>query len=129
MAAAEEVTSGYDGWVYSDELQGYHDGYYRDIGEFLDYAFDQDEINVPEFVYCCYETMHRIDLGHVLENLCEEGWEDMSDSLNTGGLDKAIDEFHELNKDTLRSYQPDYKRKIRVPKTLDTHPPEVSNPQ
>lgn len=116
LEKAEEVTSGYDSWLYSDDVTGYRDGFWTDMGELLDHLEDEEDIERPEFVFCCHEISHLIDLGHVLENLCEEGYDEMADRLETKELEKAIEAFHELNKDALRSYQPDYKRKVRVPK-------------
>ena len=117
----------YDGgWLYADHLPGGQDGYYSDMDELLDcvadYVPDEDEANEPlvMFAFCTYPQRYDLDLGRILENACDDGYEDMEDHLSgVKELSAAIDAFNERNKVALTSYMVDYKRKVSVPALVE----------
>lgn len=123
LAAAELVTA-YGGWVCCDSGCGSQDGYFPSIEDYVDYIYDEgwgdpesdESPEWPEFVYCCTTEVKSIDADYVIEHLCEEGYEEMSEHL--AGLDElraAIDAFNSLNRESLACYHIDYKKKIAVP--------------
>ena len=123
LAAAELVTE-YDGWICCDSGCGSQDGYFPSIEDYVDYIYDEgwgdpesdDHPERPQFVYCCTPEVKAIDVGWVLEHLCEEGYEDMEEHL-TGRdeLRDAIKEFNDQNQNALTCWGVNYKKKVAVP--------------
>ena len=111
---ATEVTD-YDGPLYCDGVHGgWGDGYFADMDDLWETLEDCD--SRPEFAYCC--TSHpvaHLDLSSILENACDDAYEDAQDDLSgIDALESAIAAFNEVNKDILTWYM-DTKRKVRIP--------------
>jgi hypothetical protein len=107
----------YDGgFLYANHLPGGRDGYFQDMEELLDCLEDDDELVL--YAFCTTPNRHDLDLGRILENACDDGYEDMEGHLaGTKELQAAIDVFNEANREALTSYAVDYKRKVAVPVT------------
>lgn len=123
LAAAKLVTE-YDGWICCESGCGSNDGYFQSIEDYVDYIYDEgwgdpesDECREwPEFVFACEKEVKGIDVGHVIENLCEDGYEDMGE--NFTGMDElraAVDAWNAKNQNGLTCWSVDYKKKIAVP--------------
>lgn len=119
---AIEMTD-YAGFVYSDDISGYREGFFDDISDLLDHM-DCDHVDDetgeplprPEFVFCCTPERHYVDVDRIIEDATSDGYEDMADNLQgVSELRAAVDAFNELNKVAMTSYHPDYKHKVRVP--------------
>jgi hypothetical protein len=129
FAAAEKVTE-WDGWLYSDEIQGYKDGYYADVGELMDYIADntpdaeemaelkEDELaeipKLPEYLWTCdEERFATASLDSIMENISDRGYEDFdtADLKGTEELGAAIDAFNAANAGIV-SYSPNYKKAL-----------------
>ena len=120
LAAAEDVTSTHDGWLYADGY-GSDDGFFPDMESLLDYLADEMEtepVNRPEWVFACREEIRKLDLRQAvedqLESICEDGYEDMECSLSPELL-AACERWNEENKQTLTVYHSDDTKKVRVP--------------
>ena len=111
----------YDGsFLYAEHLPGGREGYYTDMEELLDeigdYESEDEDAPLVMFAFCTNPQRHDIDLGRVLENACDDGYEDMEDHLSgVEELGAAIDAFNEKNRQALTSYCVDYKRKVAIP--------------
>lgn len=123
--AAAQYVMDYDDVVYwPDGPEGdYGDGYFSSpeavydhvIENAEDFRSENDIYCGPLQVFCCKANQLRLDLGHAMENLCDNGWEDMSEHLITPPeLTAAVALFNELNATTLRVYEVDYKRKFAL---------------
>lgn len=114
IAKAEKLES-WDGWVYLDGY-GYKEGYFESLEDLLEYLDDDGTHPRPEWAFVCKTIPFKgPDIGNIIENCCEDMYEDAEDSLS--GLDKlelAIKEFNEANKGMV-SYYPDHKRAVRIP--------------
>ncbi len=91
------------------------DGYYESLDEFEDLLHDDDDVEVPEFVWCC-KISHRfkLDVWSVIEQECAELWEGASEAvLGADYLEKVVREINSLN-EGLVSYCPDYAKMVRV---------------
>lgn len=109
-----ELVEGWDGWVWHPEMVSRNDGYFQCPDDLLDYC-DMEGVPIPEYAFCCKPRQLWAAMEDLLHQLDSEGWEDMIES--AAGLDqleKAIDEFNELNKDTFTIWEADYKRKVRL---------------
>lgn len=113
LAAAEEVP--YEGgFVYSDEVSGYHDGYFCEMDDLLEYC-ECEEVDLPEFVFACTPTKHAMDLESILEDVCSDGPEDMADQFDIPDeLEQGIRLFNAQNATALTTYYEDHERKYRV---------------
>jgi len=115
LANAELLTE-YDGPVYDP----FRDRYFGDMDEATEWYDDQDETEErPEFVFCCDERIAKDDLRFkmsdwIVDHVDDNYHEDASDHLI--GL-QELDEFCRAwaAKQTLVSWFPDCKRKVRVP--------------
>lgn len=110
-----------DKFIHCEDYQGYHDGYFSDTGELLDYLSNiDDEIEWPVTVTVCEEEpIEKIGIDHILEVIAEEGFEDILDHIQGAEeLQKALDAFYELN-ETVVSWTVAYKEKIIIEKPAD----------
>lgn len=124
---AEKLES-WDGPVWADGHRGdMGDGYFSSLGSLVDHLVDEfdpddhDRIGWwPEWVYVCDVRHPFIDVGDVLENVLDDGWEDMDeDNLNgVKELAAAIKAFNEANK-SVNIYDADMGRVVRVPRYTD----------
>lgn len=107
---AEKLTpKQYDGWVYSDGL-GYNEGYFDSTDALLEWCEDE-EVEVPEFAFCCTEERHLLDIDSAIESMLEEAYEDARDYLKDE--QELYDFVKKWNaKQNIISYYPDYKRVV-----------------
>jgi hypothetical protein len=133
FAAAEKVTE-WEGWLYSDGIQGYNDGYndgyYAGADALMDYIADntpddeelaeleEDELaeipKMPEYLWTCdEERFATASLDSIMENIADRGYEDFdtADLKGTEELGAAIDAFNEANVGIV-SYRPNYKKAL-----------------
>ena len=116
---AAELLESYEGWIWTPAHDGYQDGYFPDMEEFLDHAECRDEegAKLPEFVFACKSKKLKLDISRSLEDIGEDGWEEMLEHTNGDEeLFKAVERWNELNADLLTVWESDYKRKVAVPK-------------
>jgi len=123
LASARVVTD-HEGFVFCEQ-GGPNDGYAQDIDEMAEWW--QDEIDsgdrgrdeYPEFVLACMVRPPRqVDADDLVEMLAEEGYEDMHDDVVVpDSLKDALKEFNDANKN-LVTYEPDYKRKVKMPELV-----------
>lgn len=107
----------YDGWIYTDVLQGYNNGYFQSVEDFIDYAFDEleDDEDMPEFVFTCDEEAKSLSLRRAIESLCEEGYEGMEDNLSgMEELEAAVAKWNELNAKHLKAVNRHRRHKVAV---------------
>lgn len=113
LADAAEVEQ-WDGFVY---LDGYgRDGFAEDIGVLTEEINDEEPEPRPQWAFLCVPEQQTICLETVIENLCADGYEEMSERLDTTELESAIAKFHADNAKELQVWRPDFKRKIRIPR-------------
>lgn len=107
---AEKLTpEQYDSWVYVDGY-GYNEGYFESVDALTEHCEGED-IPVPEWVYCCREMSHKLDIDSAIENMLDDAFEDARDHLvDEKGLYDFVDEWNA--KQTLTSYYPDHKRVV-----------------
>jgi len=112
---AEKLTpEEYDGWVYSEEVDGYNEGYYADVDEFVEHCEDND-VPVPDWVFCCYEHKHRLDIDSALERMTEDAYEGADEHLvDVNELYEFVEKWNA--KQNIVSYYPDYKRVVVLKK-------------
>jgi hypothetical protein len=116
LDAAEKLDL-WGGWVYAEGF-GCNDGFFDSLGTMVEELEDNTPPEEwPEYAFICNEQpFGGIDLTSVLESCTDDMYEDAADDLK--GVDElraAIDRFNDINKE-LHSYQPDYKRAVRVPR-------------
>lgn len=116
---------GYEGYVFLDGA-GSHDGYFQSMDELLEWAEDSDgddepELNLPEFVHTCIERPFRVvDVSHIVERFSADSFEEIDEHLiGLNELEAALDAFNAANRH-LVSYDPDYRRKVRVPRRTES---------
>jgi hypothetical protein len=106
------LVEGYAGPVYFEGGYGsYGDGYFENADELAESGYFPED---GEFAFCCESSGVHLDLGNILENLCEEMYEDASDSLNgVEELQTAVDVFNAANV-SIVTWNVDYEHKVRV---------------
>ena len=123
-----ELVSDYDGPVYCEGVGGsdYGDGYFSSLDVLTESLDDEaDDTNRPEFAFCCTGSAVSIDLNSILENACEEHFEDARDSLEgVEDLEEAVKLFNFRNSTTMSWYE-DRKHKVAVP----ARAPETETPE
>lgn len=80
---------------------------------------DGNEVIVQpvEFVFCGKMRQLEVDLEHAYERISDEGYEDIAENLHgEKELQAAVDAFNKLNQKALQVWQPDYTKKVRVPR-------------
>lgn len=112
---AEKLTSEqYDGWVYA-EGYGYQEGYFESVDDLIDHC-EGEEIPVPDWVYCCKDVRHKIDVDSAIEYMLDDAFEDARDYLvDEEELYDFVDKWNAKQK--VKSYYPDCKRVV----ILNTH--------
>lgn len=109
--------------VFDYGCGGPQDGFFSTMEELLDWyedanfeAVDDEIVGPPEYVFACTTVDYRLDIDQAIENMTENGYEDMYDNLvMSDELNKGLDHYHEINKQALTGYEIDYTRKIKVP--------------
>lgn len=113
-----------ENFVFCPFGTGSRDGYFESMDELIEHLWDnydpleEDEDQFwPKFVFATDPIgVQRYDLSDVLEHASGDMYEDFDAGVMKGQeeLQDALNAFYEKNTD-LVSYQPDYKKKIRVP--------------
>lgn len=115
-----ELVPEYTGPVHFDCNGGsFGEGYFSDVEEFAEWLDEQDEEEGfvrPRFVFCCEEYPFKgLDIGSLLENACEDMYEDAQDDLDGADeLSTAVDVFNKANSGRISFYE-DRKHKVAVP--------------
>lgn len=117
-AVVDEAT--YDGFVFSPDIDGGNDGYFRDVEELVD-CCENEGIDVPDAVFCCDGRSFQIDIDHVIETAFDKIGLDDSDP---EALLKLLDElrycvakFNNANAG-VKSWREDRTRKILTRKGI-----------
>ena len=121
-----ELVTDYDGPLYLDGYSGdWGDAYHSDLEHLVEsiadseYIYDDegrlDPDSIPEFAFCCTTEVKALDLDHAIENLCEDGYEDMGDRLTIPPLlNVAVELFNRINEKSLTCYNQDMKHKVAI---------------
>ena len=89
-AEYKDVPLEYKEMLYS-ESYGYNEGYFTDIDEFIEYCEDND-IEVPKYVWSTTKTELSIDAGYIIEYACDELHEDAYQNItNENELQEFLD--------------------------------------
>ena len=112
--AHAETVSEYEGYLYSDEVSGYRDGYFRDMEDLFSFCDDSD-VDPPAFVFACTPTPPQlIDIDDFIDRAESDGPEEAWEHLNgTDEIEAALKAFREANAD-VKFWEPDYSRKVKV---------------
>ena len=123
IETAAEVTD-YTGLLFVDiDGWGGEDDYYTDMEALLDH-YDDNEVDTPEWAFCCAEKPLHLDADRVIEWATDDHHESVADDLRgVAELTAAIEAFNKANEGVV-SWYVDYKRKVRVPK-LDAKGPDA----
>jgi len=106
----------WEGWVWDENR------YFSSVDDYVEHLernFEDPE-DWPEFVYVA-ESRPGVVLKaeQILENACDDGYEDMMDHLKgVAELEAAIKAFNETNADII-VYDGDWSRAVRVPKPTE----------
>ena len=99
----------YEGWIYAEGL-GYNEGYFESVDTLIEYCEDEG-IDVPDWVYCCEETSHTLDIDSAIDSMLDEAFEGARDHLkDEKELYDFVDKWNA--KQSIISYYPDYKRVV-----------------
>lgn len=114
--AKAELIQDYDGPLFDEDK----DRFYENEEEYIDSNFHKEECDLPEYLYACDERkLSESDSGDLVHNFLESILTDdyhdeaMSELNCVNELEKAVEDW--LGKQTLVSWFPDYKRKIKAP--------------
>jgi hypothetical protein len=67
------------------------------------------------WAFCCKPTHQKLDLEDAIHRLCEDGYEDMWESLEVPkSLQEAVAEFNRINQTALTVWNVDYTRKVKL---------------
>lgn len=105
--------------LLSTDLVNSRDGWYtcpdEVLEEIADCEADDEHFERPEFVFASYPKVNKLELGHLLEQMCEDTYEDAGDSISNADvaeLQRHVDKFNEAN--AITYYEPDYSKKVRI---------------
>jgi len=122
-----ELVEDFDGPIYFIEGYG-QDGYvFSDVEEVLAEEVESPD-DWPEFAHCTIEVpFPETDIEDIIESYTSESYEDSgANAAVPQSLVDGIKEFNALNKH-LKSFDVDYKRKVRLPPIPDSLRRERSN--
>jgi hypothetical protein len=119
LETAEDVTDGYEGPVCLESYSGgdMGDGYFSSAEVALEYLSDDDDFQADGEVwaFACVADIRGIDIERALEQVCEDGYEDMGSDLRVSKeLREAVDKFNKENERSLTCWDVDYRRKVRL---------------
>ena len=98
--------------LYSEKYD-YNEGYFTDVGEFIDYCKDND-IEVPKYVWSTTKIGLSIDAGSVIESACDDLHEDAYQNItDEKGLQEFLDAWCAKQTGT-DTYTADYKYAITI---------------
>lgn len=115
--AARSKPVPYDGgWIYSDHVSGYNDGYFDSMDALVEYCADEG-LMLPAWVHPCREITPHLDIANSYESMDENfGVEDQYPSSEISDADaKALDEIVARINEGLKSmtgYQVTFSRVI-----------------
>lgn len=116
---AEEIEWDGEMMLLSTELVNSRDGWYANPDEVLEELAERethgDRFERPVFVFASRKMVRGLDLGHLLEQMCEDTFEDAGDSISDAAvkeLQRHVDKFNEAN--AITYYEPDYSKKVRI---------------
>ena len=101
--------------IFSEEVDGYRDGWFDSPDELLDYLSDEDDENKPEFAFLGRKCVNELDLYRAIERMSEDTYEGAEIHASKEDMEKltaAVDAFNA--KYALTYYEHDYKRKVRI---------------
>ena len=77
---AEKLTpEQYDGWIYR-EGYGYEEGYFKDVETLEEYC-EENNIELPAWVYCCELIDCKLNIDLAIEDMLEDSFEDARNRL------------------------------------------------
>lgn len=94
--------------VYSDDVDGYDDGYFADVYDFIDYCEDND-IEIPHYIHGTTAQTFFLDIESAIDSALEEMFEDsysMIDKKSFSELKLAVDKFNKAN-ESIKTYYKD----------------------
>lgn len=108
----EDVPAEHKEMLYSEKYD-YNEGYFTDVGEFIDYCKDND-IEVPKYVWSTTKIGLSIDAGSVIESACDDLHEDAYQNItDEKGLQEFLDAWCAKQTGT-DTYTADYKYAITI---------------
>lgn len=113
MADAELVEWDGQTMLYTDEVEGYHYGWFYSPEELRDYCEDE-ALEIPEFAFLGRKRIRKLDLDRAIESMLEDTYEDASlpDDEAYKKLAAEVDEFNKRN--AIVYYEHSHKRKVRI---------------
>lgn len=112
LLKAERLSpEGYEGWIHSDHVQGYNDGYFEGLDE-LEEACEANDVQMPAYVWACIEEpWSGLDAYERIETEMEDHHEEAIEQVvDIGELLEFMKAWNA--KQTLKSYSPDTGRVI-----------------
>jgi len=106
-----EKLEAWGGWVY---LEGIGSEYFPSVEDLLDVLEDDGE-ETPEFAFICKPIQfHAPSAERIIEWACEDHYDEASERIKgEAPLSRALQEFERKNRHIV-SYEPDYKRMVRL---------------
>lgn len=94
--------------VYSDDVDGYNDGYFGDVYDFIDYC-ENNDIEIPHYIHGTTVQTFFLDIESAIGSALEEMFEDaysMIDEKSFSELKLAVDKFNKEN-ESIKTYYKD----------------------
>ena len=120
LDAATEIEWDGEMMLYSEDVTGSRDGWHTCPDELMEEIeeceYEDEHFERPEFVFASIKKVNELDLSRMVERMTEDTYEDAGDNISSADfmeLQKHVDAFNAKNAVTY--FDPDYKRKIRVP--------------
>ena len=108
----------YDGWIYTESVQGPGEGFFEDLGALEAYLEEDGELEevMPAYVWTCHPVAFvQLNPDAVLEMILnsDDAYEDFDDSQIAGWneLRQAIVDFNKKNAH-IQSWRPNFKKSI-----------------
>lgn len=96
-------------WVYAEGI-GYNEGYFESVDALIEHCEDEG-MEIPDWVYCCVEQKHKLDIDCAIEHMLDDAFEGARDCLtDEKELCKFVEEWNA--KQNIVSYYPDYKKVV-----------------
>lgn len=108
FANAEKIQEvDYDSWVWDENTYEY----FRDIEALVDH-YDDEELELPDYVYACEERKFNIDAGNIICNALEDMYDeaDEKDLIDVKEFYDFVDNW--VKKQTMCCYETNYKKII-----------------
>lgn len=119
MDEAELVEWDGETMLYTDEVEGYHDGWFYSPEELRDYCEDE-ALEIPEFAFLGRKRVRKLDLDQAVESMLEDTY-DNAELRDREAYKKLAAEVEEFNKrNAITYYAHEYKRKVRISNADET---------